>query len=269
MRISVAAREAYAYTGSRTFDASRPTLAFVHGAANDHSVWALQSRYFAHHGWNVAAVDLPGHGRSAGEPLATVSALAGWVVALLDALGVERAALVGHSMGALAALHAAAEHPGRVTRLALLGASTPMPVGGALLEAAQRDDHLAFELITGWSYSPSDQLGGNPMPGLWMTGNGLRLMERSRPGALYVDLKACHEYADGLGAAARVRCPALVVIGERDQMVPPKSAAGLVGALSDRQVLRLPDCGHSLAVEAPDAVLDALREFLLTPRSST
>ena len=263
MRVTISGREAYAYTGSRNFDPSQPTVAFVHGAANDHSVWALQSRYFAHHGWNAVAVDLPGHGRSDGEPLASVSALAHWLVALLDALHAERAALVGHSMGALAVLHAAAGHPERVTRLALLGASAPMPVGTALLEAAQRDEHLAFELITGWSYSPSDQLGGNPMPGLWMTGNGLRLMERSRPGALYVDLKACHEYADGLGAAARVRCPALVVIGERDQMVPPKNAAGLVGALADRRVVRLRDCGHSLMVEAPDAALDALREFLV------
>lgn len=262
MRITVAGREAYAYTGSRDFEASRPTLAFVHGAANDHSVWALQSRYFAHHGWNAVAVDLPGHGRSGGEPLRSVSALADWLAELLDALRVERAALVGHSMGALAALHATAAHPERVTRLALLGASAPMPVGAALLEAAQRDDHLAFELITGWSYSPSDQLGGNPLPGVWMTGNGLRLIERSRPGVLYADLEACHEYADGLGAAARVRCPTLVVIGERDQMVPPKNAAGLVGALADQRVVRLRDCGHSLMVEAPDAVLDALREFL-------
>jgi len=263
MRIKVAGREAYGYTGARAFDPSRPTLAFVHGAANDHSVWALQSRYFAHHGWNAVAVDLPGHGRTAGDPFASVPALAAWLVALLDALPAERAALVGHSMGALAALHAAAGHPERVTKLALLGASAPMPVGGALLEAAQRDDHLAFELITGWSYSPSDQLGGNPMPGLWMTGNGLRLMERSRPGALYADLKACHDYADGLGAAARVRCPVLVAIGERDQMVPPQNTAGLLGALADRRVVRLSDCGHSLMAEAPDAVLDALRDFVL------
>jgi pimeloyl-ACP methyl ester carboxylesterase len=267
MQITVAGREAYAYTGARAFTPARATVVFVHGAANDHSVWALQSRYFAHHGWNVVVVDLPGHGRSAGEPLPSVPALADWLVALLDALRVERAALVGHSMGALAALHAAAGHPERVTRLALLGASAPMPVGGALLEAAQRDDHLAFELITGWSYSPSAQLGGNPMPGLWMTGNGLRLMERSRPGALHADLQACNGYAAGLGAAATLRCPVLVVIGERDQMAPAKNAAALIAAIADKRMLRIPDCGHSLMVEAPDVVLDALRAFVVDDQS--
>jgi pimeloyl-ACP methyl ester carboxylesterase len=99
------------------------------------------------------------------------------------------------------------------------------------------------------------------MPGVWMTGNGMRLMERSRPGTLYADLLACHGYADGLSAAARVRCPALVIVGERDQMAPAKNAAALMRALPDKRTVAIPGCGHSLMVEAPDAVLDALREF--------
>ena len=262
MRIAVRGSEAYAYSGARDFAAARPTIAFVHGAANDHSVWALQSRYFAHHGWNALAVDLPGHGRSAGEPLASVPALADWLLALLDALHVQETALAGHSMGALAALEATARQPERIAKLALLGVSAPMPVAGSLLDAAKRDDHGALEMINGWSFSPADQLGGNPMPGFWMTGNSLRLMERCRPGALHVDLLACHGYADGLTAAARVRCPALVVLGQRDLMTPAKNAAGLVAALADKRVVTIPECGHSLMVEAPDAVLDALRAFL-------
>ena len=157
----------------------------MHGAAQDHGVWALQSRYFAHHGRNVVAVDLPGHGRSEGKPLPSVAAIADWIVALLDALHVERATLVGHSMGALAVLEAAGRRPERVAKLALLGPAAPMPVSDVLLEAAKRDDHVAFELINGWSFSPGDQLGGNRLPGVWMTGNAMRLMERSRPGVLY------------------------------------------------------------------------------------
>ncbi|HTS20508.1 MAG TPA: alpha/beta hydrolase [Casimicrobiaceae bacterium] len=262
MRVSVAGREIYAYAGSRPFVPEQRALLFVHGAANDHGVWALQSRYFAHHGWNALAVDLPGHGRSAGAPLPSVTAIADWLIAALDALGIERAAVAGHSMGALAALDAAARHPGRVTKLALLGAAVPMPVSEVLLDAARRDDHMALELINGWSFSPSDQLGGNRMPGVWMAGNGLRLMERSRPGVLHADLVACHSYAEGLAAAAKIRCPALVVLGQRDQMAPAKGAAALIAALPDQRTLAIPDCGHSLMVEAPDAVLDALREFL-------
>jgi pimeloyl-ACP methyl ester carboxylesterase len=269
MRIDVAGNPVYAYTGSRPFDPKLETILFVHGAANDHGVWALQSRYFAHHGRNVLAVDLPGHGRSGGSPLTSVPAIADWVIAVLDALRIREAAVAGHSMGSLAALDAAGRHAQRITRLALFAPAVPMRVAEALLDAARRDDHAAFEMINGWSFSSADQLGGNPLPGVWMTGNGMRLMERSRPGALHADLLACHTYADGLAAAANVPCPTLVVLGERDQMAPPRNAASMIAALGDKRTLTIADCGHSLMVEAPDAVLDALREFLTLSRSAT
>jgi len=262
VRVRVDGNEVYAYTGARPLDAARPTIAFVHGAANDHSVWALQSRYFAHHGRNVLAVDLPGHGRSGGAALPSVEALADWIAAVLDAAGVATAALVGHSLGALAVLAAAARHSARVTKIALVGPAVPMPVSDVLLDAAKANDHVAYELINGWSYSPGKQLGGSPVPGMWLTGSAMRLMERTAPGVLHTDLAACNAYVDGLTAAAAVRCPALLVIGARDLMAPPKGAQALTAALADRRVVTLPDCGHALMAEQPDAVLDALDDFL-------
>lgn len=262
MLLNVDGREVYAYTGARPIAPDQRTIVFVHGAAHDHGVWAWQSRYFAHHGRNVLAADLPGHGRSGGEALASVEAIAEWIVALLDAAGAARAALVGHSLGALAALEAAARHPARVERIALLGPAAPMPVSDDLLDAARRDDHAAYEMINGWSFSAARQLGGNAVPGLWMTGNALRLMERTRAGVLAADLTACHAYANGPVAAVSARCPALVIIGARDIMAPPKNAKALIEALPDVRVVDLPDSGHALMAEEPDAVLDALRTFL-------
>jgi pimeloyl-ACP methyl ester carboxylesterase len=262
MRLTVGESDVYAYTGSRTPDPARPALVFVHGAANDHGVWALQSRYFAHHGWNVLAIDLPGHGRSGGDALPSVEAIAHWIPALLDAAGVGKAALVGHSLGALAALECAARHPDRVAKIALAGPAAPMTVSDDLLAAAKSDDHLAFELINGWSFSAGKQLGGNRVPGVWMTGNAMRLLERTRAGVLHVDLRACHEYATGLDAAAEARCPVLLILGARDIMAPAKNAQELIAALPDPHVVTLPDCGHALMAEQPDAVLDALRAFL-------
>ena len=89
MDLTVNNAKAYAYTGGKPFNPALPTVAFIHGAENDHSVWALQSRWFAHHGFGVLAVDLPGHGRSEGRLLPTVEAQADWIVALLDAAGVK------------------------------------------------------------------------------------------------------------------------------------------------------------------------------------
>jgi pimeloyl-ACP methyl ester carboxylesterase len=109
-------------------------------------------------------VDLPAHGRSSGRPLASIEALGDWIAGFLDAAGSAQAALVGHSMGSLAALECAARHPDRVSKLALVGTAAPMPVSELLLEAAKRNDHVACELITGWSYSAGKQLGGSQAP---------------------------------------------------------------------------------------------------------
>jgi pimeloyl-ACP methyl ester carboxylesterase len=263
MRIVVAGGDVYAYTGSRPIDRTLPTVLFVHGAGNDHSVWALQSRYFAHHGFNAIAVDLPAHGKSGGAPLPSVEALADWIPALLDATGIEQATLVGHSLGSLATLECAARHRQRVAKLALIGPAAPMPVSDLLQDAAKRNDHVACDLITGWSYSARKQLGGNQVPGMWLIGNALRLLERAQPGVLHADLVACDRYTGGNASAACVRCATLVILGERDIMAPPKNAQALIKALPDSQVVTVPDCGHALMAEEPDIVLDALRAFLL------
>jgi pimeloyl-ACP methyl ester carboxylesterase len=262
MDIDVAGQRTHVYTGARAPDPALPWVVLVHGAAHDHSVFALQSRYLAWHRRNVLAVDLPGHGRSAGAPLASVEAIAGWLAALLDAAGVARASLVGHSMGALAVLECAARHPARVERIALLGPSVPMPVSEDLLAAARDDEPLARAMIVAWSLSPAGALAANPWPGQWMAGGALRLLERARPGTLAIDLAACNAYANGLAAAAACAMPALCIVGARDQMAPARATPPLVAALERVEVVTLAGAGHALMSEAPDAVLDALAAFL-------
>jgi len=100
------------------------------------------------------------------------------------------------------------------------------------------------------------------LPGVWLTGNAMRLLERTNPGVLHADLVACNSYAGGLVAAAKVRCPVLVIDGSRDIMAPPKNARELIGALRGARVVDLPECGHAMMAEQPDAVLDALRTFV-------
>ena len=262
MRLAVAGQDVYAYTGTRAFEAARPTVMFVHGAAHDHGVFALQSRYFAWHGMNVLAIDLPAHGRSQGQVLTSVEAIADWLNDVIGAAGVRDVSLVGHSLGALASLECAARNPGRVRRLALLGPAAPMMVSDDLLATAERNEHIAYELINGWSFSAQGQLGGNQVPGMWMLGNAMRLIERCRAGLLAADLVACHRYANGVAAAAAVRCPTLVVLGARDIMAPPRNAQALIDALPDATTVMLGETGHALMAERPGEVLDALRKFM-------
>lgn len=265
MKVVVQGGTAYAYTGGRPYDPALPTVVMIHGALNDHSVWTLLARWYAHHGWGVLAVDLPGHSRSAGPPLASVEALADWVLALLDAAGVAQAALVGQSMGSLIALEAAARAPARVSRLALLATAVPMKVSAALLATARDEPLRAIDQVTAWSHSTLAAKPGFPGPGVWLHGAARALGRRVLAGQrglnlFHHDFSLCDAYAGGLAAAARVACPATLILGERDQMTPPKAARELAQALSAR-VLRVP-AGHSLMAEAPDATLAALRSAL-------
>lgn len=267
MELNVNGFPSYAYTGGKllkpALDAGLPTVVFIHGAESDHSCWSLQSRWFANHGCAVLAIDLPGHGRSAGELLPGIAEMAAWVIALLDAAGIARAALVGHSMGSLTALEAAARCPERVSRIALLGNATPMPVSKSLLDAARDDTSRAEAMINVWSHSPHGHIGGNTAPGMWMYGASRRLMARAGRSVLFSDLSACNNYAQGLESAAKVRCPVLLLCGSRDQMTPPKGAQNLAKAIPDARLQVLPGAGHAMMAEQPDAVLDALRAFLL------
>jgi pimeloyl-ACP methyl ester carboxylesterase len=258
MQFAVDGKNAFAYTASHEFDAARPTVLFVHGAGLDHSWFGLQSRYFGYHGCNVLALDLPGHGRSQGPPLVSIEAMADWVV---KALPSAKASLVGHSMGALIALECAARYPSRIERIAMIGVAFPMKVGEEFLEAAKKNDYRAFDMHTIWGHAPQVPLGANPNPGMWMYGDTLARLERLAPGVLYNDLQACNAYAAGLAAAAKVKCPALFILGRRDAMTPARAADPLVEKIAHAKTVTVGPSGHSLMAEAPDATLDALIGF--------
>ncbi len=262
MEFTVDGNAVFASTGGRVFDPGLPPIVFIHGAGNDHSVWQLPTRYFAYHGRSVLAVDLPGHGRSDGDPIATVEGLAAWVVKLADALGMEKLSLAGHSLGALVALAAAASMPDRMISLALLGIAERMPVHPELLDAARRNDHLAIDLITTWGFSHASQVGGNRVPGLWMTGGGTRLLERIPDGVLGNDLAACDGFDGASDLARRITCPTLFLLGARDLMTPGGSGRELARRIAGAKTVVLPDCGHSMMSERPNETLDALREVL-------
>ena len=256
----------YAYTGGRPFDAARPTVVFIHGVLNDHSVWILQSRHLAHQGWNVLAIDLPGHGRSGGQPPASVEQAADGVLALLRAAGVARAALVGHSFGSLIALEAAARAPAQVSHLVLVGTAFPMKVSPALLEASVSAPEQAIHMVNVFSHStlcpPPSALG----PGTWLYGSSRALMRRvlaSNPAVnvFHTGFQACDRYAGGEQAMAAVQCPTLFLVGRHDQMTPPRAARALAAHARQAKVVEV-EAGHALMTEAPGEVLDALRDFL-------
>ena len=265
MKLTVHGREAYAYTGGKPFDPTLPCVVFIHGAVNDHTVWTLLARWFAHHGHGVLAVDLPGHMRSAGPALTSVEAVADWVLALMTSAGVQRAALAGHSMGSLAALEAAARAPERITHLAMLGTCVPMPVPQPLLDLALHDVAAAIDRVVTFSFSTLAGKPSYPGPGVWLRGASRALMHQVMAAQgdarlFHTDFTACNHYVNGLHAAAQVTCPAALVLGQFDQMTLPKGATDIAQRL--KATVHTVQAGHALMQESPDPVLNALRASL-------
>jgi pimeloyl-ACP methyl ester carboxylesterase len=255
---------AHASTGGVELTGDDPVVLFLHGAGMDCTVWQLQTRWFAYHGYRSVAVDLPGHGRSAGAPLATIEEIADWVARFVAAAGFESSHVVAHSMGTFVALELASHHPSIVASLTLCGTATTMPVHPDLLEAAQHDLPAAAALMASWGHAQPAHVGGNPTPGLWMLGGARALVERSAPGVLATDFRACMDYENASAAAAAVTCRCTVVIGLGDKMTPPKAGRALAAALaphansSSRGVVELSGTGHSMMTENPRAVRRAI-----------
>ncbi len=259
MIIEVRGTKTHAATGGVDLDNDNPVVVLIHGAGNDATVWQLQTRYLAYRGFRAVAVDLPGHGHSDGEPLATVGEMASWLGDFLEAAGLAgegRAAahLVGHSMGTFIALDLAAARPDLVASVVLLGTATAMPVHPDLIDKAENDLPAAAALMAAWGHAKPAHIGHHPTPGLWMTGAARAMVEQSRPGVLASDFRACADYQ----WENTISCPATVVIGLGDKMTPAKAGRALAATLDQVTIVELADTGHSMMTENPTAVKRAV-----------
>ena len=276
-------------------DEARPVLLLLHGAGMDRTIWVLLARWFARHGHDVVAPDLPGHGGSGGAPLESVEALAGWTWRLIDRLreggGGERAraggergeasgenggenarpaaswpalspapvVCAGHSMGALVCTAMAGQRPDEVEQLLLLGAGYPMAVGEPLLAAAAANERAAIDMITIYGHAHASRLGRNPVAGISVLNSAAALLSRASPGVLHTDLAACNAWRGAEAAAERFGTGRTsIVAGDADRMTPMRGTRALAALLGAR-VSSLDDCGHMMMSERPQPTLDAMR----------
>lgn len=244
-------------TGGRPFTDGCPTVVFLHGSSLDHRVWDGHTHALAKLGYAVLAPDLPGHGRSGGEPLESVEDLAEWLHELVGAVGAGRLSLVGHSQGALVGLEFAARFPERAASLSCIASGMATPVNPELLKAAQNDPAAAVAMMINWGFAPPERLADPALPRRlqgWMGANV--------PMALVADLRACDGYRNGPRAAASIRCPAQVVVAELDRMAPASATDALIAALGRPRVDHVQGSGHMLPVEKPLQCGEAVRAFI-------
>lgn len=261
MNISVNGKSAHAVTGGFPTASDAPALILIHGAGMDATVWQLQSRYLAHRHVRVFAIDLPGHGHSEGPTLETISDMADWVIAFMDAADIDAASVAGHSMGSLISIEVAAKAGVRITSVGLLGSAAAMPVHPDLIKAAEDGGRLAPGLITDWGFGDVPHKGGHPQPGLWAMGAGEQLVRDAAPGVLAKDLIACNDYKDAVESATKITATVHVISGDEDKMTPVKNAMPLMETISKVELTVLSQTGHMMMIERPRECAKLLLEL--------
>ncbi|MDE2337294.1 MAG: alpha/beta fold hydrolase, partial [Alphaproteobacteria bacterium] len=175
------------------------------------------------------------HGTAAGPLLKTIEDMAAWVRAQIGDRPPRTVVLLGHSMGALAALEAA-QAPA-VCAVVLAGAAAQMPVHPDLLKKARETPEAAAALILKWGVAPAHAAAAEFLKGLL------------RPETLANDLAACDAYAAGEKTALAMRKPALVLAGEADKLASASAGRALAGMMPDARFCALAGCGHMLMLE--------------------
>lgn len=239
------------YADHRDPTAHLPVTLLVHGAGGSHLDWSAELRRLPEA--NAVVPDLPGHGRSPGASRQSIGGYAADMVALLDALKLDRAVVTGHSMGSAVALTMALHYPDRVMGLILIGGGTKLGVHPDLLNV-QADKEKAVEMIINgyWGAAPEyDQLRRLSRK---------RLMETPAE-VLHNDYTACNAF-DVRGQLERIRQPALVIGATDDPMTPLKYSQYLRDNLPNAQLVTVQGAQHMMMLQQPQFVADAVRNWL-------
>jgi pimeloyl-ACP methyl ester carboxylesterase len=239
------------YAPSRSRRANAPTLVLIHGAGGSHLHWPPQLRRLE--GATVYALDLPGHGRSDGPGDDNIPGYVTAVIRFLDAIQIDQAVLMGHSMGGAIAQMSGLTYPERAAGLVLVGTGARLRVAPAIVQGIREDPEAAFDLITRYAWAseaPED-----------LVQLGRETLVETPPEVIYGDYAACDHF-DIMDRLDEIRVPALVIAGSADRLTPHKYGVYLADRLPDAQLVTIEGGGHMMILEQPDRVAGAVAEFL-------
>ena len=246
--------------GERTFYAlyqgdvrDKRNLVLVHGAGGSHLDWPASLRRLKKA--NVYALDLPGHGRSAGMGRSSIAAYRDFLLAFLDGLDLERAVAVGHSMGGAIALDLALHYPDRLAGLVLVSSGARLRVAPAILTGILADFEATVDLVCDYAYGPaaSEQLKRL----------GRQRMLKTPLKVIRGDYAACDAF-DVMERLGAIRCPTLVIGGSADMLTPPKYSVYLRDHIPGAELALVDAAGHMVMLEKPEVVARAVSKFILT-----
>lgn len=232
--------------------ADSPAVVLIHGAGGNALSWTPNLRRLANA--RTLAVDLPGHGKSGGI-CNSIEELTAAVLDFLTQLDLPPALLVGHSMGGAVALMAALLAPQRVAALGLVATSARLKVAPQILEqtAATATFANAVQSVVQASFSPQVDATIKTL--------AAQRMAETPPPVLRADFVACNAF-DVRARLPEIAVPTLILCGTADVMTPPRFSEAMAQAIPKARLHLLPNAGHMLMLEQPQAVAQHLQTFL-------
>jgi pimeloyl-ACP methyl ester carboxylesterase len=227
------------------------SIILIHGAGENHLVWPAGLRRLPDS--TVYAIDLPGHGKSSGDGRNSISDYVTWLKSFLDSMKIQRAIIIGHSMGSAIAQMFALAQPDRAAGLVLIGTGAKLRVSPKILELARNDLPAAAELISSLEWGP------NVPEQIVRLGKQQLLTNRSE--VIYGDYRACNEF-DVLERLSDIHAPTLIISGTADQLTPPKYAAFMTEKIPNAKLVSVPEAGHMAMLEAELIVVNEVEKFL-------
>ncbi len=240
----------------QSFDENKQTVILLHGSGQSHVVWSLTDQYLTDLGYNVFAIDMPGHGNSEGKSLQSIEDLAEWLEKLINKIGIRDLVLLGHSQGCLVALEYIYKYPKKVKRLIFVAGSYEIPVNKSLIDLALAGDVESLNLMMKWGYGYSKQfIGGNPLQKILDSPREIREV-------LAIDLIACNNYKNGINALKKIMCPSLFIFGELDKMIKLEKGKEFSKLVTDSKTHIIKDCGHMVILENAFEMREKIADFL-------
>ena len=225
-----------------------PAAVCLHGSGADGIVWSYQlSRLSSTH--RVIVPDLPGHGRSGGQPLDSAFAYAAWLEDFCRALNLDSFFLLGHSFGGAIVQEYARCHPRKIKGVVLVSTGTQFMLSRTYRDLCERgvspaaDDHAVSEML--------------PEP----LKKGYELLLSQSNGSLHADLFAAAQF-DSSTWVGSLKIPALVIWGSRDEITPRELPEELAGKLPEGRLHIINGAGHVVMIDARDAFNRAVADFI-------
>ncbi len=228
----------------------------MHGSGLSHIVWSLHEQFYTSQGFNVLAIDLPGHGNSDGPALKSIQEISDWVKNLMKVVNVNKIIIIGHSQGSLVGIDFGSRYPDLIDKLVLVAGSYRMPVNQDLIDLAEAGDEKAILLMMKWGYEGSKAfIGGNPVKKIINSTREIREI-------LAVDLNACNNYKDGKESLEKINCPTLCIFGDLDKMVPLEVGNKMAAMIKNSEKKIINNCGHMIIFEKAFEMRKLVKEFL-------